>query len=270
MTQTVSNLPWIRFLGIGVQALTLPGLMGLLAERVSLHEQCIIANHNLHSLYLFHHEPRLARFYEASRYVHIDGMPLVALARLYGHSIPRDARVTYVDWTGPLMHAVASNGWRLFYLGSRPGVAETGAEILRAKYSGIQIRTHHGYFDSSPASAENADLLRQIREFDPHILMVGMGMPRQETWILENLTQLPPAVILPSGAAIDYVAGAVPTPPRWAGRIGLEWAFRLFAEPKRLWRRYLLEPWSILGMVLRSMSRRGLSPASTASGKSEK
>jgi N-acetylglucosaminyldiphosphoundecaprenol N-acetyl-beta-D-mannosaminyltransferase len=56
-------------------------------------------------------------------------------------------------------------------------------------------------------------------------------------------------VILPAGAAIDYIAGSVPTPPRWMGKAGLEWAFRLYSEPKRLWQRYLIEPWSILWLV---------------------
>ena len=76
--------------------------------------------------------------------------------------------------------------------------------------------------------------------------MVGMGMPLQEHWIAENYDKLGNAVILPCGAAIDYFAGAIPTPPRWAGRLGLEWLYRLLAEPTRLWKRYLIEPWFLL------------------------
>ncbi|RUT04502.1 hypothetical protein DSM107010_57820 [Chroococcidiopsis cubana SAG 39.79] len=76
--------------------------------------------------------------------------------------------------------------------------------------------------------------------------MLGIGMPRQEHWILDNLDRLSANAILTAGAAMDYVAGAVPTPPRWAGQFGLEWLFRLLAEPQRLWRRYSIEPWLIL------------------------
>ena len=79
--------------------------------------------------------------------------------------------------------------------------------------------------------------------------MVGMGMPRQELWIHDNFDHLSTTVILPAGAAIDYIAGVVPTPPRWMGKVGLEWTFRLAAEPKRLRHRYLLEPWSVLGLL---------------------
>jgi N-acetylglucosaminyldiphosphoundecaprenol N-acetyl-beta-D-mannosaminyltransferase len=114
----------------------------------------------------------------------------------------------------------------------------------------------HGYFDANPESQENERVLNAIEAYKPHILMVGMGMPRQEYWIQQNLKRLCANVILPAGAAIDYVAGAVPTPPRWAGRLGLEWAFRLTAEPQRLWRRYLVEPWSILGVVAQDFLKR--------------
>jgi N-acetylglucosaminyldiphosphoundecaprenol N-acetyl-beta-D-mannosaminyltransferase len=86
--------------------------------------------------------------------------------------------------------------------------------------------------------------------------MVGMGMPVQEHWILHNFFRLSPAVILAPGACFDYIAGVVPTPPRWMGQIGLEWLFRLASEPRRLWKRYLLEPWPVLGLVLKDFFKR--------------
>jgi N-acetylglucosaminyldiphosphoundecaprenol N-acetyl-beta-D-mannosaminyltransferase len=88
-----------------------------------------------------------------------------------------------------------------------------------------------------------------INAYAPHILMVGMGMPRQELWILENRHDLRVNVIMPSGAIMDYIAGALPTPPRWLGPLGLEWCYRLLAEPARLSRRYMLEPWFVLGKM---------------------
>jgi N-acetylglucosaminyldiphosphoundecaprenol N-acetyl-beta-D-mannosaminyltransferase len=86
--------------------------------------------------------------------------------------------------------------------------------------------------------------------------MVGMGMPRQEYWTQENFQQREAQVILSStGAALEYIAGAAPTPPRWAGRIGLEWMFRLAHEPRRLFSRYLIEPWYILLLLLMDYPR---------------
>jgi N-acetylglucosaminyldiphosphoundecaprenol N-acetyl-beta-D-mannosaminyltransferase len=88
------------------------------------------------------------------------------------------------------------------------------------------------------------------------VLIVGMGMPRQQHWTLDNAERLAVNVVSTCGAALDYVAGAIPTPPRWAGRAGLEWACRLAAEPRRLASRYLVEPWGLAPCVLQALARR--------------
>jgi N-acetylglucosaminyldiphosphoundecaprenol N-acetyl-beta-D-mannosaminyltransferase len=239
-----------KMLGITVHALSLPLLNVLVAEAIRRNQRWIIANHNLHSVYLYHHDPKMRAFFTKADYIHIDGMPLVFLGKLFGFPLRREHRVTYADWTNPLMAEAAQQGWRVFYLGSKPGVADQGTTILRERFPNLQIATAHGYFDARPNSPENLAMVEAINAYQPQVLMVGMSMPRQEHWIIDNLDQLCTNVILPSGAAIDYVAGAVSTPPRWAGRWGLEWLFRLFAEPKRLWRRYLVEPWFLLWLVL--------------------
>ena len=74
-------------------------------------------------------------------------------------------------------------------------------------------------------------------------------MPRQEIWILENQKQIEANVIFPAGAFMDYMAGEIPTAPRWLAAIYLEWLYRLFSEPARLWRRYLVEPWFVFGQI---------------------
>ena len=76
-----------------------------------------------------------------------------------------------------------------------------------------------------------------------------MGMPRQERWIAENLDRLPDCVILSVGAAFDYEAGVQSAAPRWMGRAGLEWLYRLLHDPQRLFRRYCIEPWSLLPLI---------------------
>jgi N-acetylglucosaminyldiphosphoundecaprenol N-acetyl-beta-D-mannosaminyltransferase len=217
----------------------------------------IIANHNLHSLYLFHRSREFREFYRKAVWTYIDGMPIIALARLYGHRLSRSQRITNVDWIDPLMGAAARHGWRIYYLGSSPGVAEAGAAALRRRHSALQMRTRDGYFDVTRLCTDNLAVLADVNNYEPDILMVGMGMPRQELWIQENLEQVSAKVIFSVGAAIDYFAGTIPTPPRWAARVGLEWAYRLMAEPGRLWKRYLLEPWSILVILAMDLIRRG-------------
>lgn len=250
---TATQLPECEavFLGIKVHAMNVHQLTALVETGISNGKKWIVANHNLHSLYLLHRTPKLRQFFELAQWTHIDGMPLIALARRYGYKVDRSQRVTYVDWTPLLFEAAARRHWRVFYLGSAPGTAEIGFDRLQAIHPDLVFEFHHGYFDQKAGSAENTAVLDRIVSFAPDLLMVGMGMPRQEIWILDNYPRLNAKVILPCGAAIDYVAGVVPTPPRWAGQLGLEWAFRLCSEPRRLARRYLIEPWYILYLILK-------------------
>ena len=242
-----------KFLGVEIDALNIPQLNALVAESIEKQQKQIIANHNLNSLYIYHHDPKMRAFYDKSDYTHIDGMPLVFIGKLLGHSIKREERVTYADWVWSLMEEAAQKSWRIFYLGSKPGVAEQGANILRQKYPGLEIACAHGYIDARKDSHENQATIAAINAFQPDILMVGMSMPRQEHWILDNLELIQTNAILPSGACMDYVAGVVPTPPRWMGRIGLEWSYRLFSEPKRLWKRYLVQPWFVVKLLIQEI-----------------
>ena len=240
-----------ELLGIKVNALTIGDLDALLEQAVYLKQRWIIGNHNLHSVYLFHQDLKMQGFYEKADYIHVDGMPLIMLGKLFRLPFQREHRVTYVDWTPHIIAQAAKHNWRIFYLGGKPGIAETGAKILRQQFPTLQITVAHGYFNPEPDGAENQTILAAIADYQPQVLMVGMSMPRQEHWILDNLEHLNANVILPAGAALDYIAGAVPTPPRWSGRVGLEWLFRLIAEPQRLWQRYLIEPLFLLQWFLK-------------------
>jgi N-acetylglucosaminyldiphosphoundecaprenol N-acetyl-beta-D-mannosaminyltransferase len=239
------------FLGIRVGAYTRDDLNARIAQAVAAGERIVIANHNLNSVSLVRRDPRMRAFYESADVIHVDGMPLVPLGRALGMPLRRDHRVTYVDWVPALMAEAERAGWRVYYVGGRPGVADRAAAILRERHPRLVIEVRHGFFDHSPGCAESVAVLEEIGRFAPNVLMVGLGMPRQEHWVHAHRAALEANATLLAGAALDYVAGVVPTPPRWAGRWSLEWAFRLVAEPKRLGRRYLIEPWPVLGLFLR-------------------
>ncbi|MBI1920742.1 MAG: WecB/TagA/CpsF family glycosyltransferase [Geobacter sp.] len=246
----------ITLLGVEITPMTVADLHALIAEAVVSGTRRVIANHNLHSIYLYHHDAEMRSFYARADYAHIDGMLLVVVGKLLGYPLTRQQRVTYADWVRPLMAEAVRQKLRIYFLGSKPGVAERAAGILCQEFAGLQIATMHGYFDACSTSMENQELIRQINAWRPNLLMVGMGMPRQEQWILENMEHIQANVILPAGACFDYVAGTVPTPPRWMGRAGLEWLYRLLSEPRRLWRRYLLEPWLLLAILAVKLLKR--------------
>lgn len=242
-------------LGVRVNPLTIRELNQEIVGAVENQAKIVIANHNLHSIYLFHRNERMRAFYESATITHIDGMPLIWVARLMGKRLRREQRVTYLEWIEPLLELAHGNRWRVFYLGSEETVVDKGIQLLRQQYPSIDFDHQHGYFDSGADSAANLGVLNQIREFGPHILMIGMGMPRQEIWVQDNLSELNSNAVLLAGGMIDYIAGKVPSPPRWLGKLGFEWLARLLAEPKRLGRRYILEPWFLLPLLIKDLCR---------------
>jgi N-acetylglucosaminyldiphosphoundecaprenol N-acetyl-beta-D-mannosaminyltransferase len=256
--------PSFNLLNVDVQALRMKDLNGIIAQAIERNQRLVIANHNLHSVYLCQYDSDLRAYYRQSSYTHVDGMPLIWIGQLLGYPLRREHRVTYVDWLEPLMNDAVQYGWRVFYLGAKPGVAERGALRLRSQFPGLSIATHHGHFDASPDSEETVNLIQQINAFKTNILFVGMGMPRQEHWIQAHRNRLEANIILPCGAAIDYVSGEVATPPRWMGRVGLEWLFRLVSQPQRLASRYLMEPWFLVGPFAKSFCCRYLTTRSSA------
>lgn len=242
----------IRLLGAEVDLITMPELNELISTFIQQDAKGIIANHNLHSLYLYHKDPKMRRFYSEAHVIHIDGMPLIYWARLLGYKATPEHRVAYIDWIHPMMELAAAKQWNVYYLGGEPGVAEAAAQKLRDTYPNLRLKTHHGFF-----TWEESDvIIRDINEWNTNLLLVGMGMPRQEHWIVDFKDKLKANALLNAGACFDYIAGVKPTPPRWLGKLGLEWLFRLLSEPKRLASRYLYEPWFLIPYALNDLRTR--------------
>lgn len=241
-----------ELLGVRLSAVTMEDLHRAISRAVEEDSKLVVVSQNLHGVYVYHRNAKM-RALHARAIPRIDGMSLVMVGRLLGLPLRREHRITWVDWIDPLMSEAQRNGWRVFYLGSKPNVVARGAEVLRARYPKLEIVARDGYFDARPGSEGNDAVLDDIARMRPHILMVGMGMPRQEEWVYDNLGRIEANAILTCGAAIDYVAGMIPTPPRWMGRVGLEWLYRLVSEPRRLGYRYLVEPWYLVGLFLRDL-----------------
>jgi N-acetylglucosaminyldiphosphoundecaprenol N-acetyl-beta-D-mannosaminyltransferase len=244
-----ANIEPISLFGLRLNTFSDRDVVALIADAIDRGHHYVLGNHNSHSLYLWNREPQLRDFHAIADYVLIDGMSLILLGRLAGLPLRREHRATSLDFMPLLLPEAAKEKWRIYYLGGRPGVAKRAAVKLLAQYPGICLRTHHGYFDAAKSSEENRRVLDDINAYAPDILLVGMGMPRQEIWILENRSELTANIISPCGAHIDYIAGEIPTAPRYLAAIYLEWLYRLIAEPRRLWRRYLIEPWFMAGLV---------------------
>ncbi len=263
------QLPDYKLLGVRVNAIDTPTLFSLIEESIRQGERSVIANHNLHSVYLYHHDLKMRQFYEQAKYVFVDGTPMIYLGGLLGFPLRYEHRITSIHWIRPLLAYGVLHGWRTFLLGGKPGTAERAAKILEDQIPGVQIATAHGYFDPRPGNPEAEEVLSRINRYRPHLLCLGMGMPRQEHWIVGHLPRIEANVIFNLGGFMELVTGELPLPPSWVGRANLEWAFRLVTRPKRVWRRYLVEPWSLLPLLFQDIGSRIRGVTRTdASGKS--
>ena len=243
----------VRLLGQAMDLVRPEEVMHHLQLAVAEGRKSLIANHNLHSLYLLTRRPELQAFYDRADMVEVDSTPLLWFSRVLGLHSRAFHRCTYLDWRDHFWSLADRKGWRVLSIGGAPGVGEAAVAKLATRYPGAEIETRHGYFDAAPGSADNAAVLAQVAAFRPHVLFVGMGMPRQELWIADHFDALPPCVVLSVGAAFDYEAGVQKAAPRWMGRVGLEWLYRLAHDPRRLFRRYCLEPWSLAGPAVRDV-----------------
>ena len=205
--------------------------------------------HNLHTLYLYYRDNSLRRHYQRA-VVMADGMPLIWLLRIMGTAARREDRVTWVDLIWPLLERARARGWRVFYVGGSEPVITAGLAAIRERLPALEIDGHHGYFDDA-VDPSISPLVQRINAFKPDLCIVGIGSPRQERWITTCQAGIAAPVIMASGSCIEYIADHVKTPPRWMGRWGIEWSYRLWRDPRRFAHRYLVEPWLLMALMCR-------------------
>jgi N-acetylglucosaminyldiphosphoundecaprenol N-acetyl-beta-D-mannosaminyltransferase len=169
-----------------------------------------------------------------------DGMPLVWASRLRGDPLPE--RVAGASLIFTLSEAAAASGKSVYLLGGAPGVPARAAGALIVRYRDLLVAG----FDAPPAGfdrepGEFAAVRKKLAEARPDIVFVGLGFPKQERVIAAFAADLPGAWFIGCGAAIPFAAGTLPRAPHWMQRLGLEWTYRLASEPRRLFRRYLVD-----------------------------
>jgi N-acetylglucosaminyldiphosphoundecaprenol N-acetyl-beta-D-mannosaminyltransferase len=228
----------IRLLGTEIDALALDQLLFAIRDCIENDRLVVMSYVNIHTLNIAYETPWFKGFLNDSYLTFCDGVGVKLAARLTGQDLPQ--RFTPPDFMESICELASRHDWKVFFLGARSGVAQRAADKLTVRLPGLQIRTHHGYFDKAADSQENRQVVEQINQFQPHILVVGFGMPVQEKWILENIASLHTNMAFPAGAIFDYLSGEVWRGPRWLTDHGFEWLSRLVIEPRRLWKRYLI------------------------------
>jgi len=206
-------------------------------DAITEKRKMLLVNANAHMMVLAQNLPWLRTLFAKADIAFCDGAG-VQLAHLVlkGSGM---YRTTPPEWIVPVLQSLGQKA-SIFWVGGRAGVVEAAARRYEERFGVRTAGVQHGYFDLTAGSEGNRVLLERIKEAKPTIILVNMGMPRQERWIYDHLDQIDSGIIISAGALVDHAAGVVHRPPRWVSNLGLEWAVRLAREPRRLWRRYLL------------------------------
>lgn len=194
--------------------------------------------------------PEFASAYARASLSLADGMPIVWASRLLGQPLPE--RVAGSDLIMPLLERAGLKGWRVYFLGAGPGVAEKAAVIARERWGTNVVGTDAPMVNLSDTAQIDriADQLKQAR---PDLVLMAFGAPKQELLIDRIAERVKPAVLLGIGAGLDFIAGTISRAPELMRRAGLEWLYRLSQEPGRLWRRYLVNDPKFLVILLRTL-----------------
>lgn len=190
--------------------------------------------------------------YQSASLSLVDGKPLVWLSHWMGEALPE--KISGSDLVEPLIREASKEGWRVFLLGAAPGVGAKAAEVLQRDNPGLQLAgVHSPPFGFDEDEAECQKVLSMIAEAKADLVLVALGCPKQELWMHRYKDALAPAVVLGIGATLDFIAGNVQRAPKWMSNAGLEWAYRLAREPRRLAHRYLVRDPQIVKVAWRML-----------------
>lgn len=244
-----ANIPYYESLGVRVHATQISDVVACMEQWIGEPNRChSIAATGMHGVVEAQHDLEFKKILNATDMIVPDGIPLVWLGRRLGHDLRH--RVYGPDLMLAFCKETQVQGYRHFFYGGEPGVAEQLARSLRHRFPGIQVAgTYSPPF--RPMSREEEDeIVAMISSATPDVLWVGLGTPKQERWMHEHRSKLKVPVVVGVGAAFDMISGRRRQAPRWMREHGLEWLFRLFQEPRRLWRRYLVYGTEFIALIL--------------------
>ena len=229
----------VNILGTGFSRVNMENVLKVIEEYIGKNEKVQVCVANAYSLVLMQEDEEFKNITNSARLVVSDGKPVIWISRLYGEPIPE--RVAGPDLVYEFSKISAKKGYRLFFLGSNPVTLGKMVQNLKKIFPSLRVAgVYSPPFKKQFSEREDEKMMALINRVKPDVLFVGLGAPKQERWIWEHKEKLRVPVSIGIGAAFDFIAGTVKRAPKWMQKYGLEWFFRLFQEPGRLWKRYLI------------------------------
>ncbi len=240
----------INICGVQIDSINFPEAIKAIEELAIRKSQSLIVTPNIDHIVRFQKDKEFKKIYEAASLVLPDGMPVLWAAKFLG--ILLKEKISGSDLFLKLCEGATGKGSKLFFLGGKEGAAAKAAEVLKAKYPAIQIvGIYCPPFGFENENKENNKIVEMIKNSRPDILFVGVGSPKQEKWIYNHKDEYQVPVSIGIGATFDFVSGMIKRAPVWMQEAGFEWFWRFMMEPKRLWKRYLIDDPVFFWLVLK-------------------
>lgn len=236
----------LKVLDVEVTAVHEHGMAEVLSDLIAAGGRRTVVGHNLHSCYLYHTLPDFKALYDSADVVLLDGAPVYAVWKRQGSSAASDSsyRVGSTDW---IKHLGSVTGLdRVAVVGTNEPSNAAACRKLEALLPGAKVLGWAG--ENWGADRERA-VVDELQAFGPNLVLVGLGMPLQESFLWQRRADLPDAVYGAVGGALDQISGHQRLAPRWLGRLGFEWLWRLILSPRRVFGRVFIEPWKLAAVL---------------------
>ncbi|WP_394883438.1 WecB/TagA/CpsF family glycosyltransferase [Clostridium baratii] len=238
----------IKFLNIEVDNLTMNEAINEVDKLIQKKASSYVVTPNVDHIVKLEKDEEFKDVYKNADLILTDGMPLIWISKLKGNPIKE--KVSGSDFFPKVCELANNKGYSVFLLGAAEGVAAKAAENLRKKYKNLNIvGTYSPSYGFEKKNDEIEEIIEMVKNCKPDILAVGLGAPKQEKFLYNYRDKLNVPISLAIGASIDFEAGNIERAPKWMQKSGLEWFYRLIKEPKRMFKRYIIDDTKILSII---------------------
>lgn len=240
----------MKFLNTQVDNLTMDEAIDRIDKLIINKKPSYVVTPNVDHIVKLENDIEFQQVYKDADLILTDGMPLIWISKL--KKMPIKEKVSGSDLFPQVCSLASKKGYKVFLLGAAEGIADKAAKNLMEKYNGLEVvGTYSPSYGFEKNEDEIENIINIINTTKPDILAVGLGAPKQEKFLYKYKDKLNVPVSLAIGASIDFEAGNIDRAPIWMQNTGLEWFYRLMKEPKRMFKRYLIDDMKIFKLVIK-------------------
>lgn len=240
----------INICGIKIDNFTMKEAIDEVCKIIDSKKTGYIVTPNVDHVVKIQKDKDFKKIYDNATLVFADGVPLLWAAKFLG--TPLKEKISGSDFFPEMCKTASEKNYKVFFMGGREGAADKAAEVMTKTFPKLKVcGTYCPPFGFEKDEEENNKIIKMLKKAKPDILFVGLGAPKQEKWVCKYMDKINIPISAGIGVTFEFTAGMVKRAPVWMQKVGLEWFWRLVMEPRRLWRRYLVEDPKFFWLLLK-------------------